>query len=384
MIEEFKSILDKEILSLFEITKILYLNPEVGNQEFKSSKLLVNYLNEKGFITTYPYILPTGFLAVYKSNKKGPKIGYLCEYDALPLIGHGCGHNLICTISIGAALCLKSVVDKIGGEIYVFGTPAEENFGGKVSFAKEGAFDNIDMACMLHPSNKNSLGSRSNALVPIRFKFKGKSAHACTPYNGASALDSAVMTYQGINMLRQFAKQPSFIHGIISDGGKAANIIPEYASLDYYFRSDNIKYANFLASRAKDIATSCASMNNCSVTFEKYETAYDDTKINYSLSSMLKNIYEQIGLTDIKDVDEIPSGSTDVGAVSKIIPTIQGYIKITDESINAHSTEFAAATISNDGYNALYNGALALGLLGYKYIINDSFKEEVKKEFNKL
>lgn len=381
MLDKFKKIIEDEISSLFDITKTLYLNPEIGLEEFNSSKILVNYLKEKGFETTYPYILPTGFLGVYKSNKKGPKIGYLCEYDALPNIGHGCGHNLICTISIGAAICLKSIIDQIGGEIYVFGTPAEENFGGKVTFVNEGAFSCIDMACMIHPSNKNSIGSRSNALIPVRFNFKGKSAHACEPYNGASALDSAVVTYQGINMLRQFVKQPSFIHGIISNGGVAANIIPEYASLDYYFRSFSMDYANKLASRAKEIALNSAKMNNCSVTFEEYETAYDDTKINYTLANKLKTIYETIGLNDIKEVDELPSGSTDVGTVSKVVPTIQGYIKITDDNINAHSSLFAESTISSDGYNALKNGALSLALLGYEYISNSNFKEEVMREF---
>lgn len=382
MKEEFKKIIEAQMPKLFDITKKLYENPELGCQEYKSSKLLVDCLKEYGFEVKFPYIMETGYLATYEGKKNGPKIGFLCEYDALPVVGHGCGHNMICTISIAAAIALKSVIDQIGGTICVFGTPAEENFGGKVQMAKAHAFDSLDVALMIHPGTKNGLGGRSQALVPLKFNFHGTSAHACRPYNGASALDAAVSTYQGINMLRQFMKQPSFIHGIFRDGGAAANVIPETASLEYYFRSSTIEHASYLANRAKEIALASATMNKCSVDFEAYEETYDDTKINYELARGLREAYEAIGLTNISDVEEIPSGSTDIGAVSKVVPTIQGNIKIAPSTVNGHSKELAAATISDEGKNALKNGGLALALFAYKYITDKEYQKSVWEEFN--
>ncbi len=367
---------------LFEITKKLYKNPELGFQEYKSSKLLADCLAHHGFDVTYPYILDTGYLGVYDSKKEGPKIGFLCEYDALPVVGHGCGHNLICTMSIAGAIALKEEVDKLGGSIYVYGTPAEENFGGKVQMAKAGSFDDLDIAIMLHPSTRNGLGARSMAIIPLKFEFYGISAHGCDPYNGASALDAAVSTYQGINMLRQFTKQPSYIHGIIKDGGQAANVIPQYSSLEYYFRSSTIEYARYLAKRGEEIAKSCAKMNKCKIKISEYEETYDDTKINYALARGLNEAFIECGLNDIEDVIETPKGSTDVGAVSKVVPTIQGNIKIAPANVNGHSKEMAKATVSQEGYNALINGGLALALLANKYLTSKEYQEEVWKEFN--
>ncbi len=380
--EQLLSKINEVAQELFEITKELYKNPEIGFQEYKSSKLLAHFLSKHGFEVTYPYVLDTGYLGVYDSKHEGPKIGFLCEYDALPGVGHGCGHNLICTMSIAGAYALRDVVDEIGGSIYVYGTPAEENFGGKVQMAKAHAFDDLDIAIMLHPSTKNGLGARSMAIIPLKFDFYGVSAHGCDPYNGASALDAAVATYQGINMLRQFTKQPSFIHGIIKDGGQAANVIPDHASLEYYFRSSTVEYAKHLAKRGEEIAKACAKMNNCKVKISEYEETYEDTKINYALARGLNEAFIECGITDIEKVDEMPRGSTDVGAVSKVVPTVQGNIKIAPESVNGHSVEMAKATISPEGYKALINGGLALALLANKYLISKEFQEEVWKEFD--
>lgn len=382
MIKElFDSKVGNELTELFEITKYLYDNPEIGMQEYKASKVLVDYLKKNGFKTQLPYVLETGFLGVYESTKPGPKIAFLCEYDALPEVGHGCGHNLICTMSLAAAVALRDEIDNLGGSIYVFGTPAEENFGGKVKMAQEGAFDEMDVALMLHPSCENGLGSKSCALIPLKCDFYGVSAHACNPYNGVSALDAAVSTFQGINMLRQFSRQPSFIHGIIKDGGTAANVIPEHASLEYYFRAETIEYCKELEAKAKEIAKGAAMMFGCKVEFSTYEEIYEDTKINYTLAEGLKEAYECVGLTNVLKVKEELGGSTDVGSVSKVIPTIQGNIKIVESTINGHSKGFAEATISNSGRSAIYNGGIALALTAHKYLTEKEFREKVWKEF---
>ncbi len=362
--------------------KNLYDNPEIGNEEVYGSKLLSDVLIKYGFETKCPYVLETDFIGIYDSKKPGPKLGYLCEYDALPDIGHGCGHNLIGVTSILSAVALKEVVDKFGGSIHVFGTPAEENFGGKVLMAQKGVFDNMDMCMLFHPSSKNGVGSRSSAIVPIRFEFHGRTAHGCNPYEGASALDACVSTYQSINMLRQFAKPGTFIHGVITNGGSAANVIPDYSKADYYFRAPTIAYAQELVKKAKNIASSCAQAAGCTVTDSIYECIYEDTKINYTLADSLKSIMENEGLVT-EGVNENPAGSTDVGATSYRCPTIQGNIKICDNDVNGHSVEFAACTISNVGKEALNKGAICLTLLGLECLENKELLIKEKEEFNK-
>ncbi len=358
----------------------LYNNPEIGNEEVYASKLLSKLLLDNGFETKCPYVLDTDFIGIYKSKKDGPKIGYLCEYDALPDIGHGCGHNLIGVTSILSAIALKEVIDEVGGSIHVFGTPAEENFGGKVLMAEKNVFDDMDVCMMFHPGSSNGVGSRSSAIVPIRFEFFGESAHGCRPYEGKSALDAAVLTYQSINMLRQFAKPGTFIHGVISNGGSAANVVPPYACLDYYFRAPTIAYAKEISEKAKNIASSCAQASGCTVDNSVYECIYEDTKINYALADALKVIMESEGLVT-EGVNEIPAGSTDVGATSYRCPTIQGSIKICDNNVNGHTKEFASCTTNEDGIKALNSGAICLAYLALECITNKKLLEKIKGEF---
>lgn len=373
----------KELLEEFNgYVKKIYDNPELGNEEYKTSKLLASILVKYGFETKSPNLLKTDFLGVYDSKKPGPNICYLCEYDALPEIGHGCGHNMIGVTSILAAIMLKEELDGIGGKISVFGCPAEENFGGKVELAKLGAFKDCDVAMMLHPGSKYAVGSRTSALIPVRFTFRGKTSHACNPYNAASALDGAVSTYQGISMLRQFVKPGCFIHGVMTEGGKAANVIPDLAILDYYFRAPTIKYANYIKYKATNIAKSAASMHNLTLEDSIYEAIYEDKKINYTLAKELKKIFKELGI-EADDVNEVPGGSSDVGAVSYQIPTIEGNMKICDDNICAHTREFAAKTISEEGKTALKNGSMALAMLGYNLITNKELMESVKYEFEK-
>ena len=172
------SLIEQNIDVYMEIVQSLYENPEIGNEEFESMKRLVDYLDNAGFETQLGYVVPTGFIGTYDSGKPGPTIAFMSEYDALPEIGHGCGHNLIAAIGVAAGESLKAVIDEFGGKVHVVGTPAEENFGGKVSMADAGVFDEVDVALMVHPGSLNGVGSRSSALVPVKFEFHGKTAHA--------------------------------------------------------------------------------------------------------------------------------------------------------------------------------------------------------------
>ena len=377
----FQSI-ETNIENYMTMVQSLYDNPEIGNEEFKTMKLLVAYLEQAGFKTTAGYVVPTGFLGEYDTGKPGPTIAVMCEFDALPEIGHGCGHNLIANIGIATGEAVKSVINQFGGKLLVIGTPAEENFGGKVSMAEAGVFDNVDAALMVHPGNFNGVGIRTSALNPIKFEFFGKTAHGCHPETGASALDAAVMSYLQINLLRQFADPATFIHGIIRDGGGAANVVPGYASMEYYFRAPKMKVAKQLTARAIQAVDGICQANGVTYKTSTYECPYEDTVINYKLAEILTEKYTEIGLTDIRPVDELASDSSDIGAASYRCPTIQGFIKICGPEVNLHTTAMADATISPEGRQGLINAAKGLSLTILELLENPEALAAVKAEFD--
>lgn len=380
--EQIKQLIKQKSAAYMEIAQTLYDNPEIGNEEFESMELLTNYLANAGFETTKGYVVPTGFLGEYDTQKPGPTIAFLCEYDALPEVGHGCGHNLIAAIGVAAGEALKSVIDTYGGKVLVVGTPAEENFGGKVSMAQAGVFDAVDVALMVHPGNKSGVGQRSSALNPIKFEFFGKNAHGCHPELGASALDAAVMSYLQINLIRQFAAPHTYIHGVIKDGGEAANVIPGYASLEYYFRAPTMAYALEMTEKAKAAVAAISEANQVQVKSSIYECPYEDTVINYTLADILFDKYQEVGVENIQSVDETAAGSTDVGAVSYRCPTIQGYIKICDETVGAHTKEMAAATLTPLGKQAMIQAASGIALTALELLENPDRLAEVKQEFS--
>ncbi len=379
--ETITSLIEQNIEGYMEIVQTLYDHPEIGNEEFESMKLLVEYLDQAGFETEAGFVVPTGFIGTYDSGKPGPTIAFMSEYDALPEIGHGCGHNLIAAIGVAAGEALKAVIDEYGGKVQVIGTPAEENFGGKVSMAEAGVFDEVDVALMVHPGSKNGVGSRSSALVPVKFEFHGKSAHAAaSPWEGVSALDSAVMSYMQINLLRQMVKPYTTIHGVIKDGGQAANVIPDYASLEYYFRAPTMAYAREISEKAIDMVKNISQANGTTVEISEYECAYEDTVINYKLADLLTEKYHALGVKNVQPVDETTGGSTDVGAVSYKCPTIQGNIKIVPETISAHTREMADATLTDAGREGLIKGAQGIALVALDLLENPDLLADVKAE----
>lgn len=373
--------IETNIDAYMELVQIMYDHPEIGNEEFETMKLLVNYLNKVGFKTTSSYVVPTGFLGEYDTGKEGPTIAVMCEYDALPEVGHGCGHNLIAGIGVATGEAIKEIIDQFGGKLLVVGTPAEENFGGKVSMSEAGVFDEVDVALMVHPGTKNGVGGRSNALNPIKFEFFGTNAHACKPQSGASALDAAVMSYLQINLLRQFVNPHTYIHGVIKDGGEAANVIPAYASLEYYFRAPTMGYAKEITEKAVKAVDAICQANGVTYKTSIYECPYEDTVINYKLADILAGKYEELGVVDVHPVEETAAGSTDVGAVSYRCPTIQGNIKICGEEVNGHTVEMAQATISPEGKNGLIKASQGLALTILELLEKPNVLEEVKKEF---
>ncbi len=371
--------------TLIEISDFICNNPELGNNEFMAMEKLTNFLKSNGFsIETNILSKATAFIATYDSGKPGASIAYLCEYDALPQIGHGCGHNMIGTMSAGAAVALSKILGEIGGKAVVFGTPAEETDGAKVAMAEQGVFKDIDVAMILHPGDKTIESGYSLAMDALQFDFKGKTSHAAaTPHEGINALDAVILTFNGINALRQHVTSDVRIHGIITEGGKAANIVPDRAIAQFYIRAAKKLYLKEIVEKVKNIARGAALMTGAVLDISNYEISYDNMNTNNALSAAFSDNLRYIGITDIES-SRSSYGSIDMGNVSNVVPAIHPYISITlDNHLVSHSTEFRDATLTDTAHKALMKGAAALALTGYDVITNKELLDKIKAEFKK-
>lgn len=362
---------------LADISDYIYNNPELGNEEYKAVEALTTFLKEHDFkVETSIAGMDTAFKATFDSGKPGMTIGYLCEYDALPKIGHGCGHNMIGVMSAGAGVALSKVLHEIGGKVIVYGTPAEETNGGKVILAEAGVFDELDAAMIVHPDGETRASGSSSALYPIRFIYKGKTAHAAScPEKGINALNSVIQLFNGIDALRQHVTPDVRMHGIITKGGVAANIVPDEAIADFYFRASTKERVTEVVEKVKKIAEGAALMTGATLEMERYELPYDDLNTNETLSEMFNNNLRELGITDIKEA-KATGGSSDIGNVSHVAPTIHPYIGITDCPMVGHSVEMANATTTSKAHDRLLIAALAMAYTGYDVIVrNESLRK---------
>ncbi len=350
---------------LCEISEYIYNNPELGNEEYKAAEVLTSFLEEHDFVVEREMLdIKTAFRATFDSGKPGLTIGYLCEYDALPDIGHGCGHNMIGTMSAGAGVLLSKVLEEVGGKIIVYGTPAEETNGAKVYFAEAGIFDELDAAMVCHPDARTSRSGTSIALYPLQFTYKGKTAHAAScPEEGINALNSVIQLFNGIDALRQHVTEDVRMHGIITKGGLAANIVPDEAVAQFYFRAAKKDTLNDLLVKVKRIAEGAAMMTGAELFMERYELPYDDLVTHENLSEAFCENLRKLGISDIGE--SINFGSSDIGNVSYITPTIHPMLGISECMVSAHSRELAEATVSEFGQERLLIGTLALAYTGY-------------------
>ena len=362
---------------LAQISDYIYNNPELGNEEYKAVEALTTFLKEHDFKIEAPIAdMATAFKATFDSGKPGMTIGYLCEYDALPKIGHGCGHNMIGAMSAGAGVVLSKVLHEIGGKVIVYGTPAEETNGGKVILAEAGVFDELDAAMIVHPDGETRASGSSSALYPIRFIYKGKTAHAAScPEKGINALNSVIQLFNGIDALRQHVTPDVKMHGIITKGGVAANIVPDEAVADFYFRASTKERVTEVVEKVKKIAEGAALMTGATLEMERYELPYDDLNTNETLSEIFNSNLRELGITDIKEA-KATGGSSDIGNVSYVAPTIHPYIGITDCPMVGHSVEMANATTTSKAHDRLLIAALAMAYTGHDVIVrNESLRK---------
>lgn len=360
-------------------------NPEIGNKEVYASSLLIAALEGAGFKIEKDIAgHPTGFIATKTSSKPGPTIGYLAEYDALEGLGHACGHNMIGVSSVAAAMALGACIEEIGGCVKVFGCPAEEgcvNGSAKASYAKMDVFKSTDVAMMVHPSSYTQRSSTAIAVAPIDFEFFGKAAHASAmPEEGINALDAMILFYNGINALRQHVTSDVRIHGVILEGGKVPNIVPEYTKARFYLRAAQSKRLEDLIEKVYHIADGAASMTGCTARYHAIQNIVEDLVPNQTLDEIFVEEMESLG-EKVEEEILAEVGSTDTGNVSHVIPTIQPTIRIAKCPIPPHTAEFREAAISKKADEGIILSAKALALTGLRVLNDPELLKAIKEEF---
>jgi len=342
---------------LLTASREIYNNPELKFEETRATALLAEELRRAGFsVETGVADLPTAIRAAHPESAPGPTVAILGEYDALPLIGHACGHNLIAAAGLGAALAVGSIKADLPGTLLFFGSPGEEGGGGKVLMVEAGLFDGVDAAMMFHPAS----GS---------------------PEKGVNALDAVIQTFNGLNALRQHIKDGARIHGIITDGGAKPNIVPEHAAACFYVRAAQNAYRDELLEKLRHCAEGAALATGATLTFRTVGHAYQAMKPNHALGAAFVENLEALGEPLNPPPADEGMGSTDMGDVSQVVPAIHAYIQICGDEVAGHSREFAAASISERGQAVMLTAAKALAMTAIDVLTNPELVGAAKSEF---
>ena len=352
---------DNKANQLIRLSTQIHNDPEQAWEEHRASMLTGDILLENGFAVERGICgLATAFKARYGNGK--PAIAFIAEYDALPEIGHGCGHNIIAAAAVGAGIASRKIVDLCGGSVLVMGCPAEEKLGGKVIMMKNGAFNGIDAALMVHPiaGGRNWAGFRSTASISIEVDFWGRESHAAAnPWDGMSALEGLILAFNNINSARLHFKERGRINGIIVDGGRSPNTIPEHGAGVFILRASDDEYLEDL----KRIAIRCfEGAAKASETRVEYRWGMQCAVMQNSpiLAELWKKNMRSLGLEVEESVEN--SASTDMGNVSRVIPSMHSFVSISSKSIAFHSCEFTEAAGSEEAQKATLNGAKALAM----------------------
>jgi amidohydrolase len=360
----------------------LAAHPEVSEKEFESSRKHVSLLKEAGFEVEYPFDgIDTAFRAKIGNGK--PKVALLVEYDALPGIGHACGHNIHGAMANLAGLALASIYENVNGEIQVIGTPAEETNGAKIKMAEDGVFDDLDLAIMLHSSGGISyVHYEALAMDAIEFDFKGKASHAASfPWEGKNALNGVQLLFHAIDMLRQHVVPEVRMHGIVSSGGEAPNIVPEHASARFYFRAPQRWLVDEVVDKAKNCARGAALATETEVHWDKFELSFDDMIPNRAAEEAMEEIMRELGVA-LSDSPG-PQGSSDIGNVSHRCPALQPMFAITKDRLPVHTREFEAATRTEEAHKALVVGAKTLAAMALRTLTDESLRKTMREIFEK-
>ena len=386
--ERVSKIVDRLAPELRKLALDIHDNPELGLQEYKACAWQKELLGRYGFAIEENFCdIETSYKAVYKGRKPGPKIAFLAEYDALPELGHGCGHNLIAMVSVGCGIACREFADEYGAQIDVIGTPAEETAGTKVPMSAKGVFDGYDAVMMAHPAFANAESINTIAMDAYKIEFFGRPAHAAAaPHEGINALDAMINFFNLVNAMRQQTKPDARIHGIITDGGKAANVIPDYTAANFYIRANRVADVKKLAERVRNCAAGAALGTGCTYKMEYNEENFKDTCTNKALNNLAVDNIQPFLSEPIYRLGDIHApGSSDLGDVSYEAPAIQVIFKI-GESPNpmggGHTPEMAAAAGSEYGINNGLNFVKGLVMTAIELMTKPETLAAVKEEFS--
>jgi amidohydrolase len=376
--------IDEQKAEIIGMSTSIHTAAELAFNEQQSSMLLAEALEKNGFVVQRGIgSLSTAFKATFSGKKSGPALAFLAEYDALPGIGHGCGHNLIGPASVFAAIALSKVLNEMEtfeGDIIVLGTPAEETGGGKIIMIEEGVFDHINYSLMAHPSSVNEVGRKSRAITGIHIEYFGKSAHSSAPEFGINALKAVINTFVGIDMMSQTFPSGVNTNGIILNGGEADNIIPEYASCQFTVRAETKEDILIALDKIKEVVRASEILTGARSKVE-IEPIYAQRLPNMSMELRFKQHMEYLGEEVSVANPSGKFGSSDIGNVSLIMPIIHAYFKIMEDAVNAHSRDFAEKAISPSAFKGMVKASKALAMLGADILTDGSFRSSVDEEY---
>jgi amidohydrolase len=382
--DDLKRAVDRLGDDLERLSRRIHDNPELGYQEVKAAGWLTEFLSAQGFKVERGVAgVETAFRATVETGE-GPTVAILCEYDALPGIGHACGHNAIATAGAGAGAGLAAVRERLPrGRIHVIGTPAEEGGGGKIRLIQGGVFNGVDAAMMVHGWDQWILHQDLLGIVRVGFEFTGKAAHASAdPWEGINALDAVIQTFNGVSMLRQQVRPACRIHGIVTHGGSAPNIIPEFAAATFYVRAPRIDEMWALHERVVACAEGAARATGCTLKVVKQENAYEPMRRNQTLLDAFRANLAQLDISDAPEVKD-RLGSSDIGNVSQVVPTIQPLMKIAPDGTPIHSRAFEAAAASSLAREGVLAAAKAMAMTAFDLLAEPALVAKARQEFER-
>ncbi|KAM5327460.1 xaa-Arg dipeptidase isoform 1-T2 [Glossophaga mutica] len=390
--------IDKAASRLGALSHAIWSKPELAYAEHHAHGVLTRFFQceppAASWMVQPHYHLATAFRAEWETpgvqvSQSPLHLGFLCEYDALPGIGHACGHNLIAEVGVAAALGLKGALEDLPGppppvKVIVLGTPAEEDGGGKIDLIEAGAFKNLDVVFMAHPSQENAAYLPDVAEHDVTVKYHGKASHAAAyPWEGVNAVDAAVLAYNNLSVLRQQMKPTWRAHGIIKNGGVKPNIIPCYSELIYYFRAPSMKELPVLTKKAEDCFRAAALATGCTVEIKGGAHDYYNVLPNKSLRKAYIENGEKLGIEFISEDDAVlnsSSGSTDFGNVSFVVPGIHPYFYIGSDALN-HTEQYTEAAGSQEAQFYTLRTAKALAMTALDVIFKPELLERIREDF---
>jgi amidohydrolase len=373
---------DTEKPALAKLSHDIHQNPELRFEERKASAWIAELLRSKGIEVEHGLAgMPTA-LRARKGNVDGPQVAILGEYDALPDIGHACGHNLIAASAVGAFLAAASVVERTNGSVVFLGTPAEEGGGGKVRMIERGVFEGIDAALMFHPFDRDVLAHPALASVWLAMKFRGAPAHAAAaPHDGKSALQACLDTFRLIDGQRVRFRDGVRVHGYITNGGQAVNIIPELASCEFSVRARDVAELARVRAIVERCAKAAALASEVEVDIVARE-GYRDMRNNLTMARAFGAHLGSLGRTARETDERVGAGSTDMGDVSHVVPSIHPYLAIVGENeALCHQHAFAAAAASDRGLTTAIDAAKALARTAIELLVDDGLRASVRAEW---